>query len=114
MSKKKPIHDFVVYQGATWGRKITWEIDGTAVDITGWTANMTIKKLASQATPDLELTVGSGIVLTTPASGIFNVNLTDDQTAALSGSYVYDLHLIDDTDQTYRILQGRIQVSDEV
>lgn len=68
----------------------------TAVNITGATITFQLKKKPTDASAVLEKTVGSGIVLTTPASGIFTVTLTDVDTDALDvTSYFMEAQITD-------------------
>lgn len=86
--------DFCINQGATWTRQVTWDIDGTPVNITGYAARMYLKRAFSDVTAAFELTTAnSRIVLTTPLSGVFTMTITDEDTDLLSGEYLYDLEL---------------------
>jgi hypothetical protein len=66
--------------------------DESVKDITGATVRYTIRQHQYAGTQVLQKTVGSGITLTTPLSGVLEVTLTIVETAALSPntSYVYD------------------------
>ena len=62
----------------------------TGTDITGWTIEFAMAQ--EYGGPALfTKTVGSGIALTTPASGIFTVTISDTDTDGLeAGDYVWD------------------------
>jgi hypothetical protein len=50
----------------------------------------------------------------TPLSGIFTIELTDEQTATIpAGEYVYDIVIEDQTD-VYRIIEGIVRVAPQV
>lgn len=62
---------------------------GAAVDITGWLIDFKISATNSGARLFTK-SVGSGIVLTTPASGILDVTINAaDTTALAAGTYFY-------------------------
>lgn len=62
--------------------------EGEAVDITGWSIYFAVKRRTSDTSPLLSVAAA----LTTPASGIATVTLTDEQTAALDpGLYYFDV-----------------------
>jgi len=67
-----------------------------AKNITGWTLAFTLRQSAGDATALVTKTVGAGITITTPLSGIFQVSLEDIDTIALApGKYAYDCKRMD-------------------
>ena len=71
---------------------------GAAVDITGWAVTYVLVPVGSDANvvPMISKTVGSGITLTTPASGILTVTIADTDTDdTLGGTYYYELRRTD-------------------
>lgn len=82
-----------VYQGATT----------TPQEITGWAISFMIKRDARDADASAKVTktVGSGIVLTTPASGLMTITVTDTDTSLLkAGNYAYEVKRTDDGSKT--------------
>lgn len=70
------------------------------VNITGWAVTFSFADGVSE-TPLFEKTVGSGIALTTPGSGLLTVTVTDADTEDLdAGDYVYALHRTDASTET--------------
>lgn len=103
--------DFTIQQGETWTRQITWDIDGTAVNITGYTGRMYLKRDYTDTATAFELTTGNGrITLTTPASGIFTLSISSTSTDTLSGEYVYDLEMESGGGVVTVLLRGSISV----
>jgi hypothetical protein len=87
------IAHLTITRGDTVTHRVTVKnTDETAKDITGATVRYTIRTPGFADTQVLQKTVGSGIQLTTPASGILDVTLSATDTAALVPSlrYVYD------------------------
>lgn len=97
-------HNFSIQRGARWSRQVTW----VSQNITGYSASMKIYRNDGDATPLLELTTAnSGIVLVTPASGIFSLNMTYTQTQSLQGNLFYTLNF-DNGVPLEDLLAGRI------
>lgn len=75
----------------------------TAQDITGWAISWMLKKDATDDDVNAKITktVGSGITLTTPLSGICTVTVADTDTASLRpGLYQHELKRTDDGFET--------------
>lgn len=112
--------DYIIRQGSTWKRTITWETGATptAVDITGYTARMQIRQTLTSTGFLVELTTeNGGITLTDPTNGVFQLLITAVATAALDfTTAVYDLELIDtgDTGEVTALLEGVMTLSKEV
>ncbi len=90
------VANLTITRGDTLVHRITVKnTDETAKDITGATVRYTVRERTYDGTQVLQKTVGSGIVLTTPASGILDVTLLNADTSALSPglTYVYDCEL---------------------
>lgn len=103
--------DFCIQQGETWTRQITWDIDGTPVNITAYTGRMFLKRDYSDSAAAFELTTGNGrIILTTPASGVFTLSISATLTDTLSGEYVYDLEMESGSGAVTVLLRGVISV----
>lgn len=85
-----------IKQGDDFSRTLTITEDGAAVDITGCT--LTFHLRAPGATTDA-IDPAPTLALTTPASGLATLTLTDAQTATLTAltSYTYEIELTDGT-----------------
>jgi len=111
------IYDTEVEQGADWVRQFVYaDSAGVPIDITGATIAFKAKVLATDSAAVLEASVGSGIVLTTPASGIFTITIPAAQTRAISipdsksRKLVYDI-LVTLSSGVFRILRGTLTVT---
>lgn len=72
------------------------DADGNAVDLTGASAAVfTVKKNYSDDTAVIEKTLGAGVVITTPASGVVTVTLSDSDTDIEDGTYMFELQVTD-------------------
>lgn len=101
------VYNALADQGATWKRTITWQDSaGAAINLTGFTARMELKRAKDDAAEVLALTNSSGIVLGGTA-GTIAITITATQAATLSGQYYYDLKLVNGSEVTY-LMQGTI------
>lgn len=101
-------------QGATFTRTLTWKIDGAAVNLTGYTARMQVRKSASSATTYVSLTSSSGITLG-GAAGTITISISAAQTSDIpEGAYVYDLELVSSGGVVTRLVGGKFSVTAEV
>lgn len=101
-------------QGATLNRVLTWKIDGTPVNLTGFTARMQVRPTATSSTVYLSLTSGSGLTLGGVA-GTITVNATATQMAAVpAGQHAYDIELVSGAGEVTRLVAGLFKVSAEV
>lgn len=106
-------HDFSIDQGTTWNRLLALAQNGVAINLTGFTARMQLRRTKSQTDYDLSLTTENGGLTITPLTGQIMVSMTEEQTALLSGSYFYDLELVSGS-VVARYLEGKISLSPEV
>ena len=106
--------NLAVEQGTTFSQTLTWKIDGTAVNLTGYTARMQARDDVTSTTTILSLTQAAGLTLGGVA-GTIVIALTATTTAALvAGNYVYDLELVSSGGVVTRLVQGTLAVSAEV
>lgn len=107
-------YDITCYQGADYDQSFTVSQGGTALNWTGFTAQMQVREAADSTAYLLSLANGSGITLGGTAGTIL-VNISNAQSAAVSaGSYAYDLELISGSSAVTRILQGAFNVIGQV
>ena len=107
-------YDITCYQGADYDQSFTVSQGGTALNWTGYTAQMQVREAVDSTAYLLSLANGSGITLGGTAGTIL-VNISNAQSAAVSaGSYAYDLELISSSSAVTRILQGAFNVIGQV
>jgi hypothetical protein len=103
-----------MWQGASWDYNLTWTTNGTAVNLTGYTARMQVRDAADSDNIRLNLTSGSGITLGGTAGTIL-LDASPTITAGVpSGQYVYDLELVTSGGAVTRLVQGTFIVDPEV
>ena len=109
-------YNITLYQGADCDKTFTVLQNGTALNWSGYTAQMQVREAADATAILLNLSTasGSGIVLGGTA-GTIAVTITNAQSSAIpAGSYAYDLELISSGNQVTRILMGSFTVSGQV
>ena len=95
-------------RGATYPLRFDLvDSDDAAINVTSDKLYIFFSKLEDLSTADLEIT----LTPTTPAAGLFQGSITDTQTLAFTArEYYYSIKYITDTDVTYVIDQGVVEV----
>ena len=75
-------YNFTCPQGTTFTRTITYKIGGVAVNLTGYTARMQVRKFASDTNP---LATATGVVIPASGSSVFTVLVGCSATAVSAG-----------------------------
>jgi hypothetical protein len=109
------VYNGTINQGSDWFLTLIYkDSSGTAINLTGYTANMQLRVNANSTTANLTLSTGSGITIT-GATGTIAIHATATQTAALlAQNYVYDLEIRSSGGIVTRLIQGTLNVSAEV
>ena len=102
-------------RSATFSSDVTvTDTDGTAFDLTGYTA--AAKMALGYASTRTRVTLTTTINVD-PTTGIITISLTADQTKTLEAParYVYDVEILKTSDSTVtRVIEGIITVSPDV
>lgn len=111
--------DLTMYQGASWDYQLTWTTNGTAVDLTGYSARMQVRETQASTAVILSLTSGSGITLGGTAGTIY-LEASATTTAGIAAqstpktAYAYDLELVSGAGYVTRLVEGNFFVDPEV
>lgn len=110
------IYDIYIEQGATYNQPLVWkDSSGTAVNVTGYTARMQIRKTVDASTIILTLTTENGRITVGGSNGLITLLVSAADTAALTTFCgVYDLEVISPTGVVTRLLEGQVEISKEV
>lgn len=102
------------YKGRTWKISVQWVLDGSPVNITGYTLKSDLK--LDLGLPALvTLASGSGITVTNAASGQFTMALSRTQTLTLPvGDLYFDIAALSPADEESTILTGVLTVEDTI
>lgn len=107
--------NFELVQGDTFHYEPAWKINGSYVNVTGYSAKMDVKIAPTSLTTIVELSSANGRITVGTTDGKFTLELTAAETAVLPvGNYVYDLNIIapDSTEST--LLQGGFAITSQV
>lgn len=108
-------YNMKVYQGATFNLTPRWKIDGTYVNVTGYSATLTVKNSPSSVTSIIVLSSNNGRISVGGTNGQFTLSLTATETAALvAGNYVYDMEVTAPNATVTRLLEGGFTVYEGV
>jgi hypothetical protein len=100
-------YNIKVYQGSTFSLAPQWKIDGTYVNVTGYTAAMSVKNSPTSSSTIISLTSSNGRITVGTTDGKFTLNLSAAETTALTaGNYVYDLEVTAPNGTVTRLLEG--------
>jgi tRNA threonylcarbamoyladenosine modification (KEOPS) complex Pcc1 subunit len=108
-------YNITAEQGATFNRVLTWRDAASAlINLTGYTARMQVRADYSSTTAILSLTTENSRITLGGALGTITLLVAASDMAALSsGSFVYDLELVNVSTVT-RLVQGTFVVNVEV
>ena len=102
-------------KGATFSSDVTvTDTDGTAFDLTGYTAEAKMAKGYDAVNTRVTLTT---TINGDPTTGIITISLTADQTKELDAParYVYDVEITKTSDSTItRVIEGIITINPDV
>lgn len=106
--------NFLCPQGSTFTRTLTYEIDDSPVDLTGYESKLQVREYHYSDDFVVGLTDSSGITLGASAGTIDIVIDADTTRELVPGNYVYDLELISPSSIVTRLIEGRFTVTPEV
>lgn len=105
--------EYRLHKGDTWTLRFTITRDGAAVNLTGLTTSAITFEIRGKGST-ITKTIGSGVTLTTPASGICTVVLTAANTDTLDpGAYGWALRLTEGDGTVTTVAHGTIQCLEE-
>lgn len=105
--------NFVCPQGSTFSRTLTYKLDDTPVNLTGYTARLQIREYHYSDDFIASLTSSSGITLGGSAGTITVLIAASATTEFVPGDYVYDLEIVSGGTVT-RLVEGKFTVTPEV
>lgn len=108
--------DFLIEQGTTFRRELFYkDAAGVAVNLTGYTARMQVRRSKSSSTVLLDMTTANSRLAITPALGKIVIDLPATLTATFTWPRgVYDLEIESSGGVVTRLLEGEVSISREV
>ena len=108
-------YNFSFVQGDTWTTAPQWKINGFYVDVSGYTAKLTVRKSPSSATSVFEFSTSNGRITVGSIDGKFTLTAVPADTASVpAGNYVYDFDIVSSGGVSTTILSGGFQVIKQV
>ena len=108
-------YNMKVYEGATFNLTPRWKIDGSYVNVTGYSAVLTVRNSPSSSTSIIVLSSANGRITVGGTNGQFTLKLTAAETGALTpANYVYDLEVTAPNGTVTRLLEGGFTVYEGV
>ncbi|MBX9877643.1 MAG: hypothetical protein K2Y22_04225 [Candidatus Obscuribacterales bacterium] len=106
----RAVKDYVLKEREVFeGAFLYLQSDGTPVDMTGWTAKLQIRKSPGSATLYETLTEVAGITIDTVTGRVSWIIHTEDTAVWTFSKAVWDLKLIDASDDERVIIEGAIR-----
>lgn len=104
-----------IYQGKTLEATLIWG-GNTPVNVTGWSARLTVRLDYTSASPTADFTVGNGRVVVGGADGMFTFTMSATDSAALTAPFtgVYEVEVTNDEGQVFRAVAGAVDIIPEV
>lgn len=104
-------YNFTFEQGATFSRQLTVQDNGSAMDLTNYSARMQLRSSVESTTVALTVTC----TITNATGGILTVSNTATQTMGVdAGIYVYDLEIESSAGVVTRLMQGTATITANV
>jgi len=107
-------YNFNAPQGSTFSRTLTYKANDTAVNLTGYSARMQVRKNVTDSAVILSLVSPTDITLGGSAGTIVLIVSASAMAAVVAGSYVYDLEIQSASGVVTRLIEGKFIVSPEV
>lgn len=106
---------FKIDKGATWKQELEWQDEnGVAIDLTGYTAKMQLRKNYDSDVIHELTTENGGITIATPTFGIINLLIEVSVSKDFTNTKVlYDLELYKN-DEVVRLLEGTFIINENV
>ena len=106
------VYNPTVNQGIDLIFTVTWtDSTGAAINLTGYTIQLAVSNQVTN-TNLLTLSIGSGVTVTTPSTGVAQFRITGAQTTALGvGTYYYGIKATSSGGINYDWLDGNLTIA---
>lgn len=105
MANEYASYDLIIAPGTDYTRVLTWRIDDALVNLTGYTASLSVFDVSE--TEYFELTQADGITLG-GAAGTITITINDTRTSLITTDALYRLDLTSGSTTT-RLLNGAVR-----
>lgn len=115
------IYNILCEQGTTFGRVLDLQYPDPVdpeiyhpFDLQNFTARMQVRRTMDSSSTLVELTTANGRIILNEEPGRIRLSMSDEVTAGITTSGVYDLEIIDAGGFVSRVVQGNFTLSQEV
>ena len=109
--------DLIIFRGNTVSLSVTVTASGSVYNLTGCSLTFTAKIKYTDTSAVFQKTIGNGITVTTPTSGLVTIVISPSDTLSLSNAkqmLVYDLEAVDGSGNVYTLASGNLIVYPKV
>lgn len=107
--------NFSLVQGDSFHTAPAWKINGSYVNVTGYSANMQVRQAVTSTSVIVELSSDNGRITVGGIDGTFTLDLTAAESADIPvGNYIYDLDVTSPQGDVYTLLSGGFTVVAQV
>lgn len=107
--------DLVIEQGATFTRTFVWKSDGVPVVLSGYSAQLQVRKTAADEEVLFEASTALGGLTINANAGEITLTISATDTAAFDWRFgKWDLELTSPGGIVTRLIEGEVSVSQEV
>ena len=107
--------NFICPQGSTFNRRITYKIDETPVNLTGYSSRLQVRETHYATDVIADLSTTSGSITLGGSAGTIDILISDAITADFDpGTFVYDLEIEASNGTVDRLIEGNFIVTPEV
>jgi hypothetical protein len=108
-------YNFAFVQGDTWTAAPQWKINDAYVNVSGYTAKLTVRKAATSSTSVFEFSTDNGRITVGSYDGKFTLTAVPADTASVAaGNYIYDFDVVSSGGVSTTLLSGGFQVIKQV
>lgn len=106
---------FSFTQGDTFTTAPVWKINSSPVNVTDYTAKMSLRKSPNSSTSTFDFSTANGRIVTGGVDGKFTISASATNTATIpAGSYYYDLEVTSPAGVKTTLLSGVVMVAKQV
>jgi hypothetical protein len=107
--------NFICPQGSTFNRRVTYKIDETPVNLTGYSSRLQVREAHYSTSTITDLTSSNGGITLGGSAGTIDILIGASATALFdAGTFVYDLEIESVGGIIDRLIEGNFVVTPEV
>lgn len=107
--------NFVCPQGSTFNRRITYKIDETPVNLTGYSSRLQVRETHYATDVIADLSTTNGNITLGGSAGTIDILISASATALFNpGTWVYDLEIQSSGGIVDRLVEGNFIITPEV